>query len=101
MIGRDVIDAPGFVPHQAERISVASFDGEAVLYDADNARPFLLNSSAAAVWGLIDGRRSVLQIADALSLEFSAERALVFSDVVDGLVALDGLGLLSTRLPRS
>jgi len=40
------------------------------LFDPDTARVVILNSTAVAIWNLLDGRRSVADIVAALAAEF-------------------------------
>jgi len=83
------------VPVPALHVSVSYVDGEAVLYDAELTRPVLLNSTAAAVWAALDGRRTVAEIAARLAVRFGAEPQQVAADVAAAIVKFDELGLLS------
>jgi len=83
-----------FVPVAAGHVSVAAFDHESVLYDAVAARPVLLNVSAAAVWSMIDGVRTVAEIADVLADRFGADRGAVAADVARAVARFRELGLL-------
>jgi len=51
--------------------------------DLDNI--YTLNETAARVWELIDGRRSVGDIRDAIAGEFEADGAQVLSDIEECL----------------
>lgn len=83
-----------FVPIAAGHVSVAVFDHESVLYDAVAARPLLLNVSAAAVWSMIDGVRTVAAIAVVLADRFGADRGAVAADVARAVARFRELGLL-------
>lgn len=82
------------VPAHAPHVEVASLDAEAVLYDVRAARPVLLNTTAAAVWGAIDGVRTVSEIAADLAVQFGAEPDQVETDVAATIVSFDRLDLL-------
>jgi len=90
----DLIDT-SFVPVAAPHVSAALFDDAAVLYDADTARPVLLNVSAAAVWSAIDGVRTVADIVALLAVRFGADAAAIEADVSATVVRLRDLCLLT------
>lgn len=51
-------------------------DGGLTMYDAGSALAFVMNDSAAAVWGLVDGRATLTQIVDALESRLASEADL-------------------------
>lgn len=57
-------------------------------------RFFVLNVSARAIWELCDGERTVEAIADELAVRFDASDADILADVLAGVRALDGAGVL-------
>ncbi len=69
-----------FRPRRRPDIRTEPVGGELVLYDAAGGRAGYLNSSAAAIWALCDGERSVAQIAEYLTREVGGDR--VASDVI-------------------
>ncbi|MEQ1703965.1 MAG: PqqD family protein [Ilumatobacteraceae bacterium] len=84
------------VPAPAAHVVTATFVGETVLYDSINCRPILLNVSAAAVWALLDGRRTLMEIVAAVAEGFGAAPALVEADVAATVARFHHLGLLAT-----
>ena len=67
--------------------------GELVLLDCRGHRLLGLNPTAARAWELLDGHRSVAEIARAIADEFGAPEAAVGSDVVAFARTLVGRGL--------
>ena len=64
--------------------------GDVVIFDEAGNQLLLLNEVGAAVWLLVDGQRTVSQIADVILETLSAERATVEQDVarfVESLVS--------------
>lgn len=83
---------------RAEGVVVRELPDEMLVYDLDTHRAVCLNSTAAAVWRLCDGRRSAEDIRRAL--EKSAGGAIPEELV---WLALEQLGkdkLLDARVPR-
>jgi hypothetical protein len=72
---------------------VAASD-ETVVYDEAGKQLVALNPTAAAVWYLIDGSRSVAAIVDLIVESVSTDRATVTRDVTGFLADLDARGLL-------
>jgi Coenzyme PQQ synthesis protein D (PqqD) len=92
------------VPRRRKGVYGEEMDGESVLYDARNATLHLLNSSASAVWWLIDGVSSVEQLAGELASRFDAAPEIMRSDVVKLLEVLGEQQLVETvrtRAPRA
>ncbi len=92
------------IPLKASQVDFTKLGAEFVILDAEGRVLRGLNPTAARVWELIDGQRSVAQIAGCLAAEFriSAERALQDVDdfisqlVSKRLLMLDGVGSSST-----
>jgi Coenzyme PQQ synthesis protein D (PqqD) len=59
------------VPRHGPSVTWVEIDGECVLYDARTGRLHLLNSSASAVWWLIDGKLSIDALAAAVADRFA------------------------------
>lgn len=85
------------VPASVAHVSTATFEGETVLYDSVRCRPFLLNVSAAAVWGMVDGTRTLAEIVTAVAAQFGADPALVEPDVRAAVADFTALELLVDR----
>lgn len=84
-----------FVPRIPETVASVEVDGETVVYDEIRQRVHVLSPTASIVWGGIDGRTSLDQIAQELSEAFGAEVAIVRSDVLELARELTDKGLLS------
>lgn len=69
-------------------------DGSAILLDSGGAAAHPLNESAAKIWDLADGSRSVNQIVDELLEQYEVERAAAQSDVLRLVEDLVGKGIL-------
>lgn len=67
-------------------------DGELLVYDRDSDRALCLNPTAAAVWRLADGTRSVDELAELLSRQ--SDRPLDAEVVWFALARLERAGLL-------
>ena len=82
---------------------VKPVDGEAVIYDPEADALHHLESTAAAVWTLLDGHKSVHAIAAELSGRYGAAEDSVRRDVLDLAELLRGQGLLagSAGVPAS
>jgi hypothetical protein len=73
-------------------------DGEpvAVLYDAVNKEMYHLKGNSSHIWRLIDGRRSVRDIACALADQApDADPALILKDTVQFITKIGRQGLIS------
>jgi hypothetical protein len=68
-------------------------DGELVLLDCRGRRLLGLNSTAARAWELIDGHRTLADIARVIAGEFGAPQDSVASDLVEFATTLVGRGL--------
>lgn len=84
------------VPQRAEGVLTAFLDGEAVLYLVDQARPVLLNTTAAAVWAAIDGTATVAEIATLLADLYEIDPSEVYDDVKTAVRRLRELRLTNS-----
>ncbi len=78
------------VPRRRPGVEVEVVGDQAVMLDASGTVARGLNASAAKVWALIDGERSVAQIAEGLEGEGDVE-----ADVLAFLTALLERGLIA------
>lgn len=67
------------------RATIAGYplDDEHVLYDPRSGRVYLLNQTAAYVWALCDGARTIGEIATDLAGCFAISQREALADVVD------------------
>jgi Coenzyme PQQ synthesis protein D (PqqD) len=70
-----------WVPRPADHVSTSYLDDEAVLYDAVQHRPVLLNHTAAVVWAAVDGERTVSEITDEVATHFGINQSEVSAGV--------------------
>lgn len=68
-------------------------EGEIVLYSSTVAKAVYLNASAALVWQLIDGRRSIGEI-EALLTGAYPEAATLRADLIETVQALQAQGVV-------
>lgn len=64
---------PNFKPRRRPDVRAEPVSGELVLYDAAGGRAAYLNSTAAAIWALCDGERTVKDMIEYLSREIGGE----------------------------
>lgn len=60
-------------------------DGEWVVLDAEGRMVRALNGTAARVWQLLDGRRTIADISGVLAAEFDAQTLAIEADVISFL----------------
>lgn len=75
-------------PTRSPGVVYRTIDGEAVLVDAQHGKVRVLNEVAGRMWELIDGQRSLAEVAAIVSQEYEAQPDQVESDI---LVFLDDL----------
>lgn len=93
-----IMAAPNSIPVPRKDFVFSQMDGEALLYRHSVNKTIHLNESAAAVWQLCDGERTVQQLVDVLADAFPDARAEIAGDVhqaVDELYAEGALRLES------
>lgn len=69
------------IPVRSAATAWRVIEGEAVILSMDTKVLRGLNAVGSRVWELIDGRRSVDEIADVIAREFTTERATAAADV--------------------
>jgi coenzyme PQQ biosynthesis protein PqqD len=69
------------IPAKATQTAYHLLDGEAVVLDIPGKIIRGLNPVASRVWQLVDGQRSLGEIAAMIAKEFAAEQAVVVQDV--------------------
>jgi PqqD family protein of HPr-rel-A system len=76
-------------------VTAYQLDDELVLYDARTTAAHVLNASAARIWELCDGTRTLPELADALSATYALDPQRAQTDVSELVVSLSAAGLLS------
>jgi hypothetical protein len=82
----------GSVPRRRKGVELQTVGDQAVMLDEESTMARGLNGTAVRVWGLIDGKRTVAEIAAAL--EEDAEPEQVQRDVLAFVNALQARQLL-------
>ena len=70
------------------------FDGEAVIIDTEANVVRMLNEVGSRIWELVDGERSVAEIAEVLVSEYDVSEEEASQSVVQFLSELETKGLL-------
>ncbi|HJS62855.1 MAG TPA: PqqD family protein [Pseudolabrys sp.] len=76
------------IPHQHHDFQVEQIDGETLLYQHQLKRVIYLNESAALVWHLCDGQRSVADIIELLVDSYPDTEEAVRADVIEAIDSL-------------
>lgn len=82
------------IPAHAPGIIGRLMDGEAVLVDPARGKVRVLNAVGAAIWELVDGRRDVAALAQAVAAEYDVSLAQAQADVAAFCEDLVGRGVL-------
>lgn len=88
---------PEVVPTRRPVAEELADDGKIALYDTAGATLIVLNPSAAAIWRLLDGSRSVAEVIAVLVEQFDEDVAVIQSDVAETCTKLEELGLVELR----
>ena len=70
-----------FLPQKGQHVMEYEVEGEVALYDPRRDHVHILNSTAAVVWRLCDGSRTVEQLVEDVALLFNGELSMVDEDV--------------------
>lgn len=73
---------------------VEELDDELCLFDPSSAEVLVLNTTASAIWRLLDGARTIEQVCRALADDHDVETAEVRPHVAALIEQLAGRGLL-------
>ena len=82
------------VPRPRDDVMFRELEDGCVLYDPANEKLHSLNITAGAIWCLINGSRSLADIADEVSFMTKADRAVVLDDVIRAAGQFARLGLI-------
>ena len=82
------------IPQPAQGVIGRRVDDEAVLVLPDRGQVKVVNPVGARIWELVDGRRSVAAIAEAICAEYQVERDQAEADVLEFLHALADKGAI-------
>lgn len=81
-------------PKQSFGFFIEEMDDESVIYRLGAHKAIHLNATAAAVWKLSDGSRTIQEIADFLRAEYPEEKHDITSDVIEAMVKLSREGAI-------
>lgn len=81
-------------PMRAVDITAQHFDDETLLLDGVTNHVCAINPTGGAIWELIDGRRTVAEIAAEVATATGADATIVAADVTAFVEALFGLGFV-------
>lgn len=82
------------VPAPAPGYVLEELDGELLLFEPQSGRIVQTNATAALVWGLCDGRRTLAEITALLAAAYPAQAVEVAADVPRVAAELLELGVL-------
>ena len=84
----------GLVPRSAADVETEVVDSEVLLYHPSQTRAVYLNPTAALIWGLCDGKRSVREIIRLIGESYPDASADLTDDVLATLNRLRESGVL-------
>ena len=96
---REPSSSPSDRPIPESDVTAYPLDDELVLYDARTTVAHVLNPSAAKIWELCDGSRTLPELAQALSLTYGLDPQRAETDVSELVGTMRASGLLAG--PRS
>ncbi len=82
------------VPRCAEGFTLEQFDHEILLFNVAKDETLYLNATAAMIWGLCDGERTVRQIIELITAGYPDSVADVEHDLYDTLQTLSRHGAI-------
>jgi len=85
------------IPVQRHTFVLEEMDDEALLYHEGLKKTIYLNETAAVIWKLCDGERTIQNIIDLLNQAYADSGDRVDADVADAIASLAGEGALRVR----
>ena len=82
------------IPTPAEGYRIEEMEGEILLFHPKSTATVYMNQTAALVWQLCDGNRSVADIVSILTQSFPDEDSRINSDVLSALDMFQNQGAL-------
>jgi len=86
-------------PAACSEVTAYPVDDELVLYDPRSNQAFVLNPTAAQIWTLCDGSRTVAALTETLAAAYALAYEEALTDVRECLEHLRHDGLLATWTP--
>ena len=89
-------------PKQAFGFFIEEMDDESVIYRLGAHKAIYLNSTAAAIWRMSDGSRTVQDLVDFLKAEYPEDAGAILGDVTEAvnLLSREGAVILSSNDQR-
>jgi hypothetical protein len=87
------------IPRRSPDVVSRVVRGEAILVLAEQSKLKVLNQPGTRIWQLIDGERSIRQIAAQLCQEYDVDTAQAEQDTLALMVEMLGRGLLEVSAP--
>ena len=85
------------VPSRSSSMAWQTLDGEMVLLNIRGKEMMGLNPVGGRIWSLIDGTRSIAQIAETVTAEFEVAGEAAAADVKEFVAELARLGALEVK----
>ena len=82
-------------PRPREGVQALPLDDELVLYDPKDAQAHVLNATAAHIWTLCDGARTIEALAHSVAAAYALDYTQVHNDVHGLITSLANAGLLT------
>ncbi len=82
--------------HRTQETPWNTIDEEAVVLNLDNGHYYVLNETGRRVWELLDGQRSVAQIAALICKEYDVDEQQAMADVIKLMKELTAEGLVAS-----
>jgi hypothetical protein len=97
MNSEDKAPDPALIPQPAAGFVLEELDDELLLFNPEDGRLLVINNTAALIWQLCDGERSVGEITALLGDAFPEAAADIGADVPQILGQLSRLGALAFK----
>jgi hypothetical protein len=80
---------PDSIPTRVANVKEEVIEGELLLYHSAQTKALYLNPSAATIWGLCNGQRTLKEIVDLIAESYPDSRPTVAEDVLMTLESLE------------
>ena len=95
LMNPDTPHLPGSIPTRSDDFVLEELDGDLLLFNPQNGRLLELNSTAALVWQLCDGARTLSEIETLLAELYPDAAPAIAADLPNILSNLKQLGALT------
>ena len=91
------ISAQSRIKHASDRILWRSVGSEIVVVDPDSGASYALNAVGAAIWEMVDGKRTIADITSAVCDAYEVMPERVYQDIVEWAEWLADKGLVTVE----